>query len=234
MLRGLEPVPGRWGPPGPLPAGGPPSYHMGDHASDEESTESQPNNVDYLDLHRHDSIEYIDASSEEEPEFKTSSSTKRYKTQDKMMTPGEESTESNIKFSMAMKEKGEEKNEGIMQEDNKNKMNITSATMENKTFAIKTVQKENKHIVRNFPLFFPFPINMKKLENDSHTDYNSRRDGSHNVKQQHDGEAGFCLEAKLVMNFFFLKLFNYFVQGAFIKKFSLSRSSSHRTITGGN
>ena len=167
---------------------------MGDHASDEESSKSQPNNVKHLDLHRHDSIEYIDASSEEESEYKESPSTKMCKIKEKIKTPDEEITEKNIKLDattyLSSKEEAEEKDKRKMHKNTKNENEIIKAldtksqNIECQTFAINNFSKGNNA--------------MKQLGEGKNIKCNSQRNSSHTVKHEPDGGPIRCMETKAV------------------------------------
>ena len=180
---------------------------MGDHATDEISTELQSNNVKRLDLHRNESLEYIDASSSEESDHEASPYTKRSMFHNKDKNPGEEIAESNIKLDTSTSTAKEDKYKDgrKLQKDNRKLLNInsgpdiTSKNNEYKTDAIKSYKKENKEIIKNFPLFFP----ISQLDNDRHTKNNRQRDETHSVKHQRDGETCIGPETKTVMNLYF-------------------------------
>lgn len=169
---------------------------MGGQLDDEETAKGQhiKSNVKRLDLHRNDSLEFIDASSSEDSEFEMSPSTKRSKFHNKVQEPIPQIGQSDIKLNyvtpMSIKAGVKEKVETKLLECDHNKTNIkvtldiTSENNESQTFVIKSFKKENKDV--------------ELLETDTHTKDNAQKDASNAIQEKIVDETVGCKETKTV------------------------------------
>ena len=152
-----------------------------------------PSNVKCLDLHRNDSLEFIDASSSEESEFEMSPSTKRSKFHNQVQEPNKR-IDSDIVLSyvtpMSIKEGSKKKVETKLLECKQNNTNIkvtldiTSENNDTKSFVIKSFKKENEAI--------------KLSETDKNAKDNAQKDASNAIKEHAVNKTVGCTETKMV------------------------------------